>query len=58
MIFQGYSQKKEVANKIKNGKDRTEQRQKKSYCIFLGKRAIQHWELQCKMPKEIQHFCE
>lgn len=42
MIFQGYSQKKEVANKIKNGKDRTEQRQKKSYCIFLGKRAIQH----------------
>lgn len=44
MIFQGYSQKKkkEVANKIKNGKDRTDQRQKKSYCIFLGKRAIQH----------------
>lgn len=31
MIFQGYSQKKkkEVANKIKNGKERTDKRQKK-----------------------------
>lgn len=37
-----FTKKKEVANKIKNGKDGTDKRQKKSYCIFLGKRATQH----------------